>query len=38
VRPEREYPPALVLTTYYDTPRLDFLDEKIDSDYPKTNG
>jgi hypothetical protein len=36
VRPEREYPPALVITTYYDTPQLDLLDEKIDSDYLKT--
>jgi VTC domain len=36
VRPEREYPPALVITTYYDTPRLELLDEKIDSDYLKT--
>jgi hypothetical protein len=35
-RPEREYPPALVVTTYYDTPGLGLLDEKIDSDYLKT--
>jgi VTC domain len=35
-RPERAYPPALVVTTYYDTPGLDLLDEKIDSDYLKT--
>jgi hypothetical protein len=34
--PERAYPPALVVTTYYDTPRLDLLEEKIASDYLKT--
>ena len=38
MRPDREYPPALVITTYCDTPRLELLDEKIDSDYLKTNG
>jgi hypothetical protein len=35
-RPDRAYPPALVITTYYDTPGLDLLDEKVDSDYLKT--
>jgi VTC domain len=34
--PERRYPPALVCTTYYDTPGFAFLGEKIDSDYLKT--
>src|SRR5918993_5412475 len=36
VHPERAYPPALVVTTYYDTPSLDLLDEKINSDHLKT--
>ncbi len=35
-RPDRAYPPALVCTTYYDTPGLSLLSEKIDSDYLKT--
>jgi VTC domain len=35
-RPDRAYPPALVCTTYYDTPGLSLLGEKIDSDYLKT--
>jgi hypothetical protein len=34
--PQRAYPPALVCTTYFDTPRLSLLGEKIDSDYLKT--
>jgi hypothetical protein len=34
--PERAYPPALVVTTYFDTPRFDLLGEKVDSDYLKT--
>jgi VTC domain len=34
--PDRKYPPALVCTTYYDTPGLSLLNEKIDSDYLKT--
>jgi hypothetical protein len=34
--PERAHPPALVCTTYYDTPGRAFLGEKIDSDYLKT--
>jgi hypothetical protein len=34
--PERAYPPALVVTTYYDTPGFELLDEKVDSDYLKT--
>src|SRR6185295_7036252 len=34
--PDRAYPPALVCTTYYDTPALSLLGEKIDSDYLKT--
>jgi hypothetical protein len=33
--PDRTYPPALVCTTYYDTPALSLLGEKIDSDYLK---
>jgi hypothetical protein len=33
--PERAHPPALVVTTYYDTPGLELLDEKVDSDYLK---
>lgn len=36
VQPERAYPPALVVTTYFDTPGLDLLDEKLNSDYLKT--
>jgi hypothetical protein len=35
-RPEPRYPPALVCTTYFDTPDLSLLGEKIDSDYLKT--
>ncbi len=34
--PERSYPPARVVTVYFDTPGLDHLGEKIDSDYLKT--
>ena len=34
--PERAYPPALVCTTYFDTPGLSLLGEKINSDYLKT--
>lgn len=34
-QPDRQYPPALVVTTYYDTPGLDLLEEKINSDYLK---
>jgi VTC domain len=34
--PEPAYPPALVCTTYYDTPGFSLLEEKIDSDYLKT--
>src|SRR5262245_61432427 len=34
--PERVYPPALVCTTYFDTPGFSLLGEKIDSDYLKT--
>jgi len=33
--PERAYPPALVCTTYFDTPDLSLLGEKIGSDYLK---
>jgi hypothetical protein len=33
---ERAYPPALVVTTYFDTPDLELLDEKINSDHLKT--
>jgi hypothetical protein len=36
VHRERAYPPALVVTTYYDTPDLALLDEKINSDHLKT--
>ena len=36
VRRERAYPPALVVTTYFDTPDLELLDEKINSDHLKT--
>ena len=35
VTPERAWPPALVVTTYYDTPELDLLEEKVNSDYLK---
>jgi len=34
--PERAWPPALVVTTYFDAPGLDLLDEKVNSDYLKT--
>jgi hypothetical protein len=34
--PERAHPPALVVTTYYDTPGFDLLAEKVDSDFLKT--
>jgi hypothetical protein len=34
--PEPAYPPALVCTTYFDTPGLSLLGEKINSDYQKT--
>jgi hypothetical protein len=34
--PDPTHPPALVCTTYYDTPALSLLGEKIDSDYLKT--
>jgi hypothetical protein len=34
--PERAHPPGLVCTTYYDTPGLSLLGEKINSDYLKT--
>ena len=33
---DRAYRPALVVTTYYDTPDLELLDEKINSDHLKT--
>jgi hypothetical protein len=36
VQREHRYPPALVITTYYDTPGLDLLDEKINSEHLKT--
>jgi hypothetical protein len=36
VSPERQWPPARVVTTYCDTPELDLLDEKVNSDYLKT--
>jgi hypothetical protein len=35
-RPDPGYPPALVVTTYYDTADLELLDEKVNSDYLKT--
>lgn len=35
-RPDPEYPAAVVSTIYYDTPGLDLLSEKINSDYLKT--
>src|SRR5918999_4918130 len=34
-RPDPEFPSALVWTIYYDTPALDSLGEKINSDYLK---
>jgi hypothetical protein len=34
--PERAWPPALVVTTYFDAPGLDLLDEKVNSDFLKT--
>ena len=34
--PERAYPPARVVTVYFDTPGMALLGEKIDSDYVKT--
>ena len=34
--PDPAYPPARVVTVYFDTARLDLLDEKINSDYLKT--
>src|ERR687895_2679918 len=34
-RPDPEFPSALVWTIYYDTPSLDSLGEKINSDYLK---
>jgi hypothetical protein len=36
VRRERAYPPALVVTTYFDTPALELLEEKINSDHLKS--
>lgn len=36
VRPDVTYPPARVVTVYFDTRGLDFLGEKVDSDYLKT--
>ena len=33
---DRKYPPAMVHTVYYDTPRLALLGEKIGSDFLKT--
>ncbi len=36
VQHDRAYRPALVVTTYYDTPDLELLDEKINSDHLKT--
>lgn len=35
-RPERARPPAWVVSVYFDTPGLSFLDEKVNSDYYKT--
>lgn len=35
-RPDARYPSATVFTIYYDTPDLDLLSEKINSDYLKT--
>jgi hypothetical protein len=34
--PESRYPPARIVTVYFDTPGLQLLDEKINSDYLKT--
>jgi hypothetical protein len=34
--PERAYPPARVVTVYFDTPDLALLGEKVNSDYLKT--
>ena len=34
--PDPKYPPARVVTVYYDTAQLDLLDEKVNSDYLKT--
>jgi hypothetical protein len=34
-RPERERPPAWVVSVYFDTPDLQLLDEKVNSDYLK---
>ena len=36
VHRERAHPPALVVTTYFDTPDLELLDEKVNSDHLKT--
>jgi hypothetical protein len=33
--PDTRYPPARVVTVYYDTPALALLDEKVNSDYLK---
>jgi hypothetical protein len=35
-RPDPNYPAAIVTTIYYDTPSLELLSEKINSDYLKT--
>lgn len=35
-RPDPEYPDAVVSTIYYDTPNLELLSQKINSDYLKT--
>jgi VTC domain len=35
-RPDAHYPAATVFTVYYDTPGLELLSEKINSDYLKT--
>jgi hypothetical protein len=35
-RPDAQYPAASVFTIYYDTPNLDLLSEKINSDFLKT--
>jgi hypothetical protein len=34
-RPDQKYPPMVVSTIYYDTPTLQLLAEKLDSDYLK---
>lgn len=31
-----EYPEAIISSVYYDSPQLDYLDEKVNSDYNKT--